>query len=332
MTDFACSRRRWPMRGGTSPSRSARSGQLPRLGLRKLGGDPSELPPAARLDELPVELLVALDQLEDLVVDRGEPMSERLAVTVDRIDAAPQPSQAPLPGQAGGKPAAPGGAQRAPVGHPRDSPAGRSPESAAVVIDEVPVDAELERMGVHLVRPKQRVPLDAPLLQQAEEVPTDVGDPLALLIQPLVAAAPIAWQVEPQGGSHRTEERMGLRVAVVLVAPHRDQRIAVELLPQEGDDGRDRKGVAVDEDDDVVGLSGVGDEISQDRQLELMLPERNVGAVEELRGVITHAVVEPGVDPVRLVDVPLEVSELNIDPAVVGPVDGGDVNHGGRGA
>ena len=201
------------------------------------------------------------------------------------------------------------------------------PEAAAVVVDEVLVDPELERVGVDLVRAQHRVPVDASVLKQAVEVAPHVRDLLPLRVDPGGPAPPVAGQLAPQPRSHDAERGMGLGVAVVLVAPHGDDRVALQLLAQEGDDRGDREGVAVDEHDHLVGLGRLGDDVAEQGELQLVLLDRHVRAVEELVRLVAHLRVDPRVDLEMLVEVALQVAKLDVDPAVVAPVDGRDVDH-----
>jgi hypothetical protein len=60
--------------------------------------------------------------------------------------------------------------------------------------------------------------------------------------------------------------------------------------------------------------------------------DRHVGRVEELAGVLALLLlapaVDPGIDAVGLVEVSLQMAELDVYPAGVGPMDGRDVDHG----
>jgi hypothetical protein len=120
---------------------------------------------------------------------------------------------------------------------------------------------------------------------------------------------------------------MRLWVAVVLIAPHGDERVGAELLPQERDQRRDRERVPIDEDDDLVRIGRVGHEVAEERQFALVLLQGNVGRVEELRSMLHQSLVQPRIYAVGLLDVALEVAELDVDPAVVRPVHGRDVDH-----
>ena len=211
--------------------------------------------------------------------------------------------------------------------HPRHPPAGRLAEAAAVVVDQVPVDAELKRMRVDLVGAEERIPVNVPLPQEAEHVPADIGDPRALAVLPLVAAAPVAGELQPELRGRRAERGVRLGIAVVLVAAHRNQRVLIQLLPQKRDHRGDRERVAVDEHEHVVGLGRVRHEVPQESQLALVLLHLHVGGVKELRGVVHHRVVQPRVNAVRLVDIAVEIGELDVDPVVVRPMDGRDVDH-----
>jgi hypothetical protein len=121
---------------------------------------------------------------------------------------------------------------------------------------------------------------------------------------------------------------VGLRVPIVLVPPHGDQRVALELLAQKRNDRRDREGVPVDKDDHLVVLGRVGDQVAEKRQLQLMLVNRDVGGIEELVGVSAELRIDPGIDSVRLVEVALEVAPLDVDPASRAPVHRCYVDHG----
>src|SRR3954451_20413183 len=84
-TACACSHRRPPTPPDASPPASARSGNLQR------GRDPGQLVAGLRGDQLAVELVVALDQLEDLVVHLRELLRQCLPVAIDGVDTAAQP-------------------------------------------------------------------------------------------------------------------------------------------------------------------------------------------------------------------------------------------------
>jgi hypothetical protein len=120
---------------------------------------------------------------------------------------------------------------------------------------------------------------------------------------------------------------MGLGVAVVLVPPYGNDRVTLQLLAQEGDDGSDRERVAVYEHDHLVGLGRLSDDVPEQGELQLVLLDRYVGAVEELVRLVAHLGVEPGVHLELLADVALQVAKLDVDPAVTAPVDGRDVDH-----
>src|SRR6478609_6872798 len=226
MTACGCSTPRpcSPLAASRPPSARRR-----RFGTRQSRRDPLQLRTRLRVGELPVELVVALDQLEDLVVHLRELVRQRLAVAVDGIDPAAEVAEPALPRQLRRQATTPRRPQRAPVRHPRDAATRRAAEAASVVIDQIAVDAELKRVRVQLVRAKERIPLDAALLQQPEEVPAHIGDRLALLVLPGVAAPPVAGQIEPERRANRAEQRMRLRVPVVLVAADRNQRVLLEL-------------------------------------------------------------------------------------------------------
>ena len=128
---------------------------------------------------------------------------------------------------------------------------------------------------------------------------------------------------------------MRLDVVEVLVAPDSGEPVAGELLLEERADRCDREGVAVEEEQDVVGR-GLGRDrlcervqllgVAEDAVLEA-LRRREVGDVVELRRVLAVDPLEVGVDEVRLRQVALEVAQLDVDPARVAPVHGGDADH-----
>ena len=77
------------------------------------------------------------------------------------------------------------------------------------------------------------------------------------------------------------------------------------------------------------GFGRLGDDVTEQGELQLVLLDRHVRAVEELVRLVAHLRVDPRVDPERLVDVSLQVAKLDVDPAVRAPVHGRDVDHRG---
>jgi len=127
-----------------------------------------------------------------------------------------------------------------------------------------------------------------------------------------------------------------LLVVEVLVAPHRDERHARERVCEELVERRDREGVAVEEEEEVVrrGFAGHGRServellrVAEDAVLEALRGCEILRPVELARVPSRVYPLEVGPDAKRLLDVALEVPQLGVDPALVLPVDSGDVDH-----
>ena len=91
--------------------KSARSRELLDVLEQHRRLDRRQLAAAIRIDQLEIEPLVALDQVEDLLVDLRQLLAERLAVAAHRVDELPEAAGKPLPRQPRGKPPPQGGVE-----------------------------------------------------------------------------------------------------------------------------------------------------------------------------------------------------------------------------
>ena len=125
---------------------------------------------------------------------------------------------------------------------------------------------------------------------------------------------------------------MRLNVTEALVPPDRGERVAGEPVLDELTERRDRESVSVDEHQHVLGRGLLADQRRESIQLRLVTQRS-----PELRGEIRHGVettpegrvdsFQVCNDPVRAVEIPCEVVQLDVDPATRLVMDGEDVDH-----
>src|SRR5438067_216309 len=120
---------------------------------------------------------------------------------------------------------------------------------------------------------------------------------------------------------------MRLDVAEVLVRADRREREAREAVLREVPERRDREGVAVDEDQHVVGLGPRGDQVGEGVQLLRVRKRAEVGDDVEALRVPRVDPLEVGPHLVRPVDVAPQLLELDVDPAIAHPVHRREVDH-----
>jgi hypothetical protein len=138
----------------------------------------------------------------------------------------------------------------------------RGVECGTVVVDEIVVDPEQDRMKIPPIGSRERIPVDALLGQSRKElaagvvhIPTESVGPC-----PVEAASPVASELLPEPDRGRAERRMGLSVAEVLLATDRDKRKSPKRSSEEVVQRRNRKGVAIQEDQDIVGVCPLSNE------------------------------------------------------------------------
>ena len=183
-------------------------------------------------------------------------------------------------------------------------------------------------MQVAAVGSVQGTPLDSPGFQDSEQVSPDIRGRPAVAVGPGVALRPVTAYRVPESDRRRAETGMWLPVAVVFKPLNGHERVDFQLFPHEGHDVIDGKCVAVQEDQDVgvVGLRAP-DDIREDIQLRGMPPDRLGGGIKILSRVGLRYSVQERIDPERLGDMPVQVPQLDVDPAIVLPVNRGDVHH-----
>ena len=160
-----------------------------------------------------------------------------------------------------------------------------------------------------------------------QERATDVGTLPSDRVPPRAALSPIAAHLLPQGGRGDTEARVGLGVAEVLVAAHGRQPVRMQDVGDPGTEGCDRKGVPVEEHEHVGGIRLGDDDVGELVQLLRVRPLEVGGEVETVPHARVVDAVQRGEDPVRDVDVPMQVVRLDIDPHGALPVHRHDVDH-----
>ncbi len=131
--------------------------------------------------------------------------------------------------------------------------ADRRSEPRAVVVDAMPVDAEEQRVRVGGVRPQDRQPVDAGGRQLVEEGAAHVGGRVARRVDPRSPFPPVPPEVAPETAGRQRETRVGLAIAKILVTTDRSERVRSEQFVAPAGDGPDREGVAVEEEQVVVG-------------------------------------------------------------------------------
>ncbi len=130
----------------------------------------------------------------------------------------------------------------------------------------------------------------------------------------------------PVPGPDDAEAGVGLLVAVVLVAAHGVQHGLLQGPMGCGHGIGDGERVTVEEHDQIVGPGFGHDHRGQQIELAGMsAPGRD--HLVELAVVVAGDGLQVGDHPIRLVHVPAEVGELDIDPLVGAVVDGGYVDH-----
>ena len=100
-----------------------------------------------------------------------------------------------------------------------------APEAGAVVVDQVVVDPEQDRVQVARVRARQRQPVHLPVLEQLQQVRARVGDQLAAAVLHPVARDPGRPRLLPEARRGGAERGVRERVAAVLRAADRRQRV-----------------------------------------------------------------------------------------------------------
>src|ERR1019366_9447858 len=125
-------------------------------------------------------------------------------------------------------------------------------KARTVVVDGPAVDPEEQRIGVLRVGPEHFYPGRASQLERAQQVAADVAHARAPLARPRVAGRPVARQAAPGADARHAEARMRLHVADVLGAAHSHQRRAREALFDQRHRVGDRKGIAVEEHQQIV--------------------------------------------------------------------------------
>jgi hypothetical protein len=119
---------------------------------------------------------------------------------------------------------------------------------------------------------------------------------------------------------------VGLRVAGVLRPADRHQRVVVEQRAHHGQRVGDREGVAVEKDDQIVVVGHLEDAGREQVQLAAVRSHRGDDDVE-LRIVLLADALEARPHAHRLVHVAPQVLQLDVDPLLVAPMDGRDVQH-----
>src|SRR6202035_6166417 len=99
----------------------------------------------------------------------------------------------------------------------------RPAEAGTMVVDDVPVDAEPQRVKVHPVAPEQRRPSITGSFECAEKIAADVGGQLSVRRFPPVSRRPLAMESLPIADANGAERRMRLLVSQVLVSAHRHE-------------------------------------------------------------------------------------------------------------
>src|SRR5439155_4343605 len=126
-------------------------------------------------------------------------------------------------------------------------------------------------MKVALVAAEQRMPRDAALLELFQEISADVRDGLAVLVPPGVSCFPVAMDRAPEANGGGAETRMRLEVATVFEPLDGDEFMGGQLFIQERFKVRDREGIAVEKDQNIVVASrGEADKIGQQIQFNGM--------------------------------------------------------------
>ena len=205
-----------------------------------------------------------------------------------------------------------------------------APAARPVVIDDAAVKPEPQRMRTVFVRAAQRLPVHARVLQVLAQVAAHVARLGAVGPPPFVARRPGAADAAPEAHGGDAETRMRLAVAQVLESLHGDQPVRLERGEAVRLPWRDGKGIAVDEDEDVVLRPRLPAGFkAEDVQLDRMFADSRLLAEGEViilgngpikvRVQAKHTIVAPGMGR--------DMAQLPPDPEGVFPVNDAEMDH-----
>jgi hypothetical protein len=120
---------------------------------------------------------------------------------------------------------------------------------------------------------------------------------------------------------------MRTEVTEVLLPLDGDELMGGQRLVQPRIERPDGKGIAVEEDDDIVGLGLFVDQLRQRVEFLAVGAGQIFGMVESLPEIGVIDAVEHGKHPIRRSDVSTEVVQLRADPLRGTPMDGHDIDH-----
>ncbi len=129
-----------------------------------------------------------------------------------------------------------------------------SPESGAMVVNDVSVHSKPDGMIVSFVRTHQRCPENILSFQDAQEVATNVAGRDSGVAGPHIAGGPITMEAIPFSDGNCAEARVGLPVSLVLVPTDGDERRRRQSATDRGHRVSYGERIPVEKQNHIIGI------------------------------------------------------------------------------